>query len=270
MADEERTPDEIRIVRAIADGAEDFSNPLSKLDIRSINAEATANRFSYLVHEVEQAMTGGSPFLSEERRRVLSQSFAASLQVFAFYERLDLPYVLALRGAENVYRATIIVDIFRPQALRGLGLDANQPPPSDRPGDWTVYRRTVDRLADRKEDVQAVPREIAARNFTTLFVDTLRGIAGIFRSSGSGAAPPTTVFFEVDSQQRNYGYALSVYPQHRYTPVPWGGTQRTRPVKDNIAIGHWGIEGWKNGKVTRDHRPHFASPKHTSTQTVAF
>jgi hypothetical protein len=134
MADEELTPEDMRIVRDIADAAEDFSRPLTRLNISSIRPPETDSRFDNLVSRVEEAVTGGRNFLGDRRRQQLSQSFAAGLRVFGFYERLELPYVLALQGLENDYRTTVIVDVFSLNALRGLmGPWGPELPPVDAP-----------------------------------------------------------------------------------------------------------------------------------------
>jgi hypothetical protein len=206
--------------------------------------------------------------------------------VFGFYDRLDLPYALALRGMENAYEATVIVDLFRPNALRSLlgprrrrradlppDAETLQPPPPFDPRTWTDFRPLVGRLEAEDNEVQRVPLEVASRNYTTLFVDTLRGLAGGVRRVFGAAAPPTTIQFTVHSGPGNAGYALAAFPQHRYTPASFGGSKLSTPVNDQLATGHWCFEGVPAGSAAapvRDRWPHFVGPNNTSTKTTLF
>src|SRR5262245_50104144 len=175
MADETRTPEDKRIVRDIAHAAaEDISKPIARLNIFSFRPPQTDSPFAELVSRVEGAVTGGRSFLGDERRQQLSQSFAAGLRVFGFYERLDLPYALALTGMENDCGATVIIDVFSANALRSLlgpwgphPPSSETPPPSD-PKSWPNFRNVVDKLAAKGNAVQRVGREEAARSYTTL------------------------------------------------------------------------------------------------------
>lgn len=283
MADEKRTPEDMSIVRDIADTAEDFSRPLTRLNMFSFLPPETDSRFADLVSRVEEAVTGGGSFLSDQRRQQLSQSFAAGLRVFGFYDRLDLPYALALTGMENDYGATVIVDVFSRSALRSLlgpwgphplGSDTTPlPPPPFDPRSWPDFRSVVDRLAAKENAVQRVGREEAARSFTTLFVDTLRGLAGSVRRAFGSSAPPTTIHFTVHSGPGNKGYGLAAFPQHRYTPASFGGSQLSTPVDDHLPTGHWCFEGALSGSTSapiRDRWPHFVGPNNTSTKTTSF
>jgi len=281
MADETRTPEDKRIVRDIAnDAAEDFSKPITRLNILSFRPPETDSRFAELVSRVEGAVTGGRSFLSDERRQQLSQSFAAGLRVFGFYERLDLPYALALTGMENDYGATVIIDVFSASALRSLlgpwgphSPSSETPPPPSDPTSWPNFHTVVDKLAAQGNAVQRVGREEAARSYATLFVDTLRGLAGGVRRAFGSSAPPTTIHFTVDSGPRKKGYALAAFPQHRYTPAAFGGKQLSYPVDDHLPTGHWCFEGVLAGSTSapiRDLWPHFVGPHNTSTKTTAF
>jgi hypothetical protein len=282
MGDEKRTAKDMRIVRDIANAAENFSRPLTRLNISSFSPPETDARFADFVSHVEGAVTGGRSFLSEQRRHQLSQSFAAGLRVFGFYDYLDIPYVLALSEMENVYNATVVVDVFSPSALRSLlgpwgphPLDSDTtplPPPASDRRSWPDFRPVIDRLAGAENAIKRVDREEAARNFTTLFVDTLRGLAGSVRRAW-GSSAPSTIHFTVHSGPGNSGYALATFPQHRYTPVSFGGSQLSSPVDDDLPTGHWCFEGALAGSTSapiRDRWPHFVGPKNTATKTSAF
>lgn len=283
MADDKRTPKDMQIVRDITDAAEDFSKPLTKLNISSFQPSEIDSRLADLVSRVETEVTGGRSFLSDQQRQQLSQSFAAGLRVFGFYDHLELPDVLALTGMENDYGATVIVDVFSPSALRSLlgpwgphplGSDTTpRPPPPSDPRSWSDFRHVVERLAEEENAVQRVGREEAARNFTTLFVDTLRGLARSARPVFGNSAPPTSIHFTVHSGPRNKGYALASFPQHRYTPTSFGGSKLSTPVDDYLPTGHWCFEGVLPGsasKPIRDRWPHFVGPKKTSAKTTSF
>ncbi len=283
MADEERTPEDMRLVREIADSAEDFSRPLTRLNIFPFQPSRTDERFTYLVRRVEEAVTGGRNFLSDERRDLLSRSFAASLRVFGFYDLAGLPYVLVLANMENAYRAAVIVDVFSADALQRLagrrspvdfGFEGGPRPPLPLDPDSWRYSNVVESLESSRNTVERVDRELAARQFTTLFVDTLRGAArSAMLAFGSGSAPPTTIHFTVHSGPGKKGYALAAFPQHRYTPNSFGGSQLSTPVDDHLPTGHWCFEGALAGSTAapiRDRWPHFVGPSNTSTKTTLF
>jgi len=280
MTDEKRTSEDIRLVRDIA---EDFARTLARLDISTFRPSETDSPFAVLVSWVEEAVTSGQSFLDNERRQQLSQSFAAGLRVFGLYLRLDLPYVLALTGMENDYDAIVIVDVFSAGALRSLlgpwgphplhSDTAPLPPPPSDPRSWSNFRPLLDRLAAKENAVQRVGREEAARSFTTLFVDTLRGVADTMRQVSGTPAPPTTIRFTMHSGPRNKGYALAAFPQYCYSPVSFGGGQLSTPVTDHLPTGHWGFEGVLAGSTSapiRDRWPHFVGPNNTSSKTTSF
>ena len=73
MAEEERTPEDMRIVRDIVDSAEDFSRPLTILKIFSFQPSETDSRFEFLVSRVEEVVTGGRNFLSDQAATALAK-----------------------------------------------------------------------------------------------------------------------------------------------------------------------------------------------------
>jgi hypothetical protein len=77
----------------------------------------------------------------------------------------------------------------------------------------------------------------------------------------------------VHSGPGNKGYALAAFPQHRYTPASFGGSQLSTPVDDHLATGHWCFEGVLAGSLSapiRDCWPHFVGPSNISTRTTSF
>lgn len=275
MADQPgRTTDDIHIVRDIAAKVGDVPGEVPPTGVKSFTGALKSRKFGELLKHVEEAVADGSGFLSSESRERLARSFANGLRVFAFYERIGSAFVLALRGMKNVYEAGVIIDIFNPRALEGLGLDAKSPPPPpfDNPEAWPDFRPLIGRLEEQTKVVTRVDRKKASVDFVTLFVDTLRALARGSHQKAAIASPPATTAFTVHSGPKNMGYQLSYFPQYRYSPVVFGSTLST-PVVENIATGHWCFEGRQSGATAppiRDPGVHFAGPSRNSTTTTAF
>jgi hypothetical protein len=262
MADEERTPEDMQIVRHIADSARDFSSWLSVNRFQSWRIDS---HFEDLVRRVEAAVTGGDSFLGDQERRELSRGFNAGFRVLALYEELGLPFVLALRNMENVYGAAVIVDLRSEEALQRLGSAGNLANPD--------FSRIIEELNAEGNAVERVDIQKASRSFTTLFVDTLRGVArAAMHALVGGSVPSTTINFTVHSGPGNSGYALAAFPQYRYAPTSFGSKLST-PVHGQLRSGHWCFEGTLAGSTAppiRDQWPHFVGPNNTSTKTTSF
>jgi len=240
-----------------------------------------SDRFDELVREVANNNDRPPSFLSDAERNALQESFRATWRVFGFSQAVEFPYVLALVGIRNIYDAPVVIDVFSPEALRGVGYTGPAPPSADgRHEEWREYRRVIDDIANRADQARPVKLEDAAPGVLALFVDTLRAMArggGGGGSGGGGGGPPmastpstaTTTNFRVDSA--NHGYRLHVFRQWRYRPRVFGGSALSWPVHDNLATGHWCFEGdLNNGPRIRDGGVHFCDPTHTSTRTTAF
>jgi hypothetical protein len=240
-----------------------------------------SDRFDDLVREVANNNDRPPTFLSDAQRAELQESFRATWRVFGFSQAVDFPYVLALVGVSNVYDAPVIIDVFSPEALRGVGYTGPAPPMGDdRHQEWRDYRGLIDDIAKRGDQATPVRLEEAAPGVLALFIDTLRAMArggGGGSGGGGGGGPPmagtpstaTTTNFRVDSA--NQGYRLHVFRQWKYRPRVYGNGALSWPVYDNLATGHWCFEGdLKNGPRIRDRATHFCDPTHTSTTTTAF
>jgi hypothetical protein len=232
-----------------------------------------SERFDELVENVAAGVGRDTPFLNELQYKQLAEDYRATVRVLAFWRVIDRPFVLALAGVANVYEAPVVIDVFSPEALRGVGyMDAAPPADYERRHEWIEFQQVFDKLADRSERTISVERSRAARGVFALFVDTLRALA-----RGGGGGPPTlsmasastTTNFEVTSA--NHGYRLHVFRQWRYRPRVFGGSTLSSPVTDGLATGHWCFEGDKAGGARiPDGGVHYCDPTHTKTRTTAF
>jgi hypothetical protein len=268
MADDPgRTKDDIALAHKIASSFVENRGRMSVAGLRRLS-----ERFDELVKDVADNAGRDAPFLDERQYKELAESYRDTLRVFAFSRTVDRPFVLALAGMTNVYEAFVVIDIFSPEALRGVGYrDASPPADYDRRNEWIEFRPLIDKLADRPNQATPVELPDAVRGVITLFVDTLRALAR------GGGGPPTlgmassstTTNFEVTSA--NHGYRLHVFRQWKYRPKVFGGSTLSSPVTDGLATGHWCFEGDKAGGTRiRDGGVHYCDPTHTKTSTTAF
>jgi hypothetical protein len=271
QSEEERTPDDVLF--ALSSGERFASMLLSeRIEAEDWRRDGILPRAETLTHALleyasgyaqRHAVVGHHPNeIASSIAPLFVLDIDNALRVLSLcrFAHAPVPVIRAGGGLEGF----TLFDLFSPRAIEGtLGITV----PDDRSEylQRSVIRRlrlrALFNLLRRSGSVSFVAPRQATRGVMRLFADSLR------TALRWPAAPSALNPFRVESGS---GYQLDSYPQHRYTPVVFGGGAVSSPVDGHLATGHYCFQGWRRGRVKRDGGSHFAGPSSNFTKLRGF